>query len=98
MEIKFNFRTGGVVSTEYRMHNCSLKYNYCEQSDATIVWHTTDDMLYKIQQGKTVLAQRMRDEKRRGWMMTSDMGHFTLTESSITTWICGISDIYLTDQ
>ena len=98
MEIKFNFRTGSVVSTEYRMHNCSLKYNYCEQSDATIVWHTTDDMLCKIQQGKTVLAQRMRDEKRRGWMMTSDMGQFTLTGSSITSWICGISDIYLTDQ
>ena len=98
MEIKFKFRTGGVVSTEYRMHNCSLKYNYCEQSDAIIVWHTTDDMLCKIQQGKTVLAQRMRDEKRRGWMMTSDMGQFTLTVSSITKWSCRISDIYLTDQ
>ena len=37
LEIKFNFKTGGVVSTEYRMHNCSMKYTYCEQSDATIV-------------------------------------------------------------
>ena len=80
------------------MHNCSMKYTYCEQSDATIVWHTTDDMLCKIQKGTTVLAQRMRDEKRRGWMMTSDMGQFTLTGSSISTWMCGISDLFLSDQ
>ena len=95
LEIKFNFKTGGVVSTEYQIHNCSMKYTYCEQSDSTIVRHTTDDMLCKIQKGKTVLAQRMRDEKRRGWMMTSDMGQFTLTSSIISTWMCGIPDLYL---
>ena len=50
-------------------------------------------MLCKIQKGKTVLAQRMKDEKRRGWMMTSDMRQFTLTGSSISTWMCGISDL-----
>ena len=98
LEIKFNYKTGGVVSSEYRMHNCSMQNTYCEQSDATIIWQVTDDMICRIREGKTVLAQRMRDDKRRGWMMTSDMGQFTLTGSLTTGWMCGIPEVYESDQ
>ena len=98
LEIKFNYKTGGVVSSEYRMHNCSMQNSYCEQSDATIIWQVTDDMICRIREGKTVLAQRMRDDKRRGWMMTSDMGQFTLTGSLTTGWMCGIPEVYESDQ
>ena len=80
------------------MHNCSMNYTYCEQTDATIIWHTNDDMLCKIQEGRTVLTQRMRNAKRKGWMMASDMGQFTLTGSLTTTWMCGISEVYPSEQ
>ena len=40
----------------------------------------------------------MRDDQRRGWMMTSDVGQFTLTGPLITKLMCGISYIYTSDQ
>ena len=98
LEIKFNYKIGGVVSSEYRMHNCSMQNTYCEQSNATSIWHVTDEMICRIREGKTVLDQRMRDDKCRGWMMTSDMGQFTLTGSLTTGWMCGIAEVYESDQ
>ena len=98
IEIKFNFNTGKVVSPDFQLHNCVMNSSYCEQSEVTILWQTTEKSYCNLQEGKTVIAQRMRDNQRRGWMMTSDAGQFTLTGPLSTKLMCGIPDIYTSDQ
>ena len=76
------------------MYGCSMNKSYCEQKDVTLVWETTKKTFCNLQEGKTVVAQMMRDDLKNGWMMTSEIGQFTQTEPLIAKWMCGIPDIY----
>ena len=98
IEIKFNFQTGGVVSPDFQLHGCLMNTTYCEQQEVTVIWQPTEKSNCNLQEGKTVVAQRMRDDEKRGWMMTSDMGQFTLTGPLRARWMCGIPDVYPSDQ
>ena len=64
----------------------------------TEVWQPTEKSNRNLQEGKTTVAQRMRDDEKRGWMMTSDMGQFTSTGLLRARWMCGIPDVYSSDQ
>ena len=74
-----------------------MNTTYCEQQEVTVIWQPTEKSNCNLQEGKTVVAQRMRDDEKRGWMMTSDMGQFTLAGPLRARWICGIPDVYPSD-